>query len=450
MQPGEIVGGRWRILREAGHGGMGTVFRAAETKDETPVAIKVLRRTESLDDAIASGRFAREVELLSALDDPRIVRYVAHGVTPAGRPFLVEEWIEGSSLGEVLDADGLTAGETARVIAEVAAGLAVAHAHGIVHRDVKPDNVMFVGGDLARVKLIDFGIARRGDEAFPITRTGTFVGTPGYVSPEQARGSHTLDGRSDLFSLGCVLYQCLTGRPPFAGRTVTAVRAKVLLYEPPPVSVFAQIPDALEALVGKLLAKSALDRPADAQALADAIAPFVTLGGPRRPTHVTGQTHALPRGTSTDLDTLVTSDTREGGVLACVVIAEASGPVGASRLRAAIAGYGGRLEELFGQTVLVTASPTLLPSEQVVVAARCALAIRPMVAGPIVLSGVGDKPTTDTISIALDDGVNTLAKASAQPELEDRVIVERAFAAPLRDAGFAIDQDDRGTTFLRA
>jgi hypothetical protein len=451
VQPGDTVGGRWRIVREAGHGGMGTVYRAADVDDGAAVAIKVLRRTEALDDALASGRFAREVEVLASLDDPRIVRYVAHGTADNGRPFLVEEWVEGESLGQVLDGDGLTPGEAARVIAAVAAGLAAAHAGGIVHRDIKPDNLLFVGGDLAQVKIIDFGIARRGDEAFPITRTGSFVGTPGYVSPEQARGNQVLDGRSDVFSLGCILYECLTGRPPFAGRTVTAVRAKVLMIDPPPIALFCDdVPDALTALVGKMLAKSPDDRVAGALEVAAAIAPFTSLAGARRPGHSTGETAAIgPRIGGTDVDTVATIDTREAGLLACIVIAEASGPVGAARLRAAIAPFGGRLETLAGSTVLVTAPPTLLPSEQVVVAARCALAIRPMVAGPIVLSGVADAPRADTLSMAIDDGVGTLSRAAARTEpFDDAVIVDRCFAAPLREAGFAIEQAADGATLL--
>ncbi len=453
MQAGDIVDGRWRIVREAGHGGMGTVYRATSVEGDEPVAVKVLRRTEQLDDAIASGRFAREVSLLSSLDDARIVRYIAHGTTDGGRPYLVEEWVEGESLGDLLDGDGVTVGDSARVIAEVAAGLAIAHASGIVHRDVKPDNLLFVDGDLARVKIIDFGIARRGDEAAPITRTGTFVGTPGYVSPEQARGAQNLDARSDVFALGCILYECLTGQPPFAGRSITAVRAKVLLFEPaPPCDVISEVPPALSALVMRMLAKAPEDRPADGNEVAAALRPFAAMtGGVRRGGRDTGETLAIGLRDSTDVDTLATVDTREEGLLACLVIAESSNGDLLARLRTAVAVHGGRVEQLAGGTVLVTAPPTLLPSEQVVRAARCALALRPLVAGPVFLCGVVEEARPDTLSRAIDEGISAMSRESARQDLpEDVVHVERAFAATLREAGFTIEQDVTGTTFVRA
>src|SRR5688572_33088733 len=118
MKPGDLVGGRFRIEREAAHGGMGTVYRADDLEAGRAVAVKVMRRTDVLDDAVATGRFAREIQLLASLDDPRIVSYVAHGTLPDGRPFLAEEWIDGESLSERLDAEGLTAGESASVVAE--------------------------------------------------------------------------------------------------------------------------------------------------------------------------------------------------------------------------------------------------------------------------------------------------------------------------------------------
>jgi len=456
VQAGDIVDDRWRIADEAGHGGMGTVYRALDLATGEVVAIKILRRTESLDDEIASGRFEREIEVLQALIDPRIVRYIAHGTTEDQRPYLVEEWIDGRSLASLLAAEGLTIGDSARVIAQVAAALADAHSHGIVHRDLKPDNLLFVDGDLAQLKVIDFGIARRGGDARRLTRTGTFVGTPGYVAPEQARGSAQVDARCDVFALGCILYECLTGRPAFAGRGVTAMRAKVLLFDPPPAAeVIADVPPALSDLVTRMLAKAPAERPADGAEVAALLAPFMSLTGGRRGARAI--TDAPEHTDITDIETVASVDTRHGAHLACLVLAE-SDRAGVderdqlARLRTAVAAHGGRLEVLGGGTVVVTAPPMLLPTEQLVRAAHCALALRPLVPGPVLLCGAAahDTDTAETLSRAIDDGIETLLRTSGRRDLPvDAVQIERGFASALREAGFDVEHDPLGAAYLR-
>jgi hypothetical protein len=259
MQRGERIAGRFEILAEAGRGGMGTVFRTLDRRDRREVALKVVE---------TALRFEREATILAEIEHPNVVKYIAHGATPDGVSFLVMEWVDGENLGQRLDREGLDPAETVQLGVQVARALAALHARGIVHRDVKPSNIMLMDSDIARVKLVDFGVARRAVEATSLTRTGVMVGTAGYMSPEQARGVRgQVDSRADLFALGCVLHECLTGHQAFAGETTMATRAKVLLHDPPPLRLLApQLPPGLDALVTRLLAKRPVDRPDAAEA----------------------------------------------------------------------------------------------------------------------------------------------------------------------------------------
>jgi hypothetical protein len=195
------------------------------------------------------------------------------------------EWVDGTSLDRRLEAVGLTAGEAVSVVARIASALGALHRDGLVHRDVKPSNVMLVEGDLERVKLIDFGIARRVVEKHRLTFTGAVVGTPGYMSPEQARGARVVDARADVFSLGCVLYECVAGWAPFFGEHSIAVRTKIVFGKPLPIHDLApEVPRELVALLERMLAKSPEDRPRDADEVAAALAaiPPIVVGPVRR------------------------------------------------------------------------------------------------------------------------------------------------------------------------
>jgi len=288
MRRGERVASRFEILGEAGRGGMGTVFRARDHRSKRDVALKVLavRGRDSV------ARFEREAAILSQLHHPNVVEYVAHGVVPSGPCWLVMEWVDGETLTDRLDRVGIDARETVALAAQVASALAALHALGIVHRDVKPSNLMLIGGDPSKVKLVDFGVARRTAELDRLTRTGAMIGTAGYMAPEQARGDHIeLDGRADLFALGCVMHECLTGTPTFRGESTLACRAKVLLHDPPRVRKIApELPAALEAIVASLLMRAADDRPARA---ADVAAALLALGDVP-PIRVVRVAHAPP------------------------------------------------------------------------------------------------------------------------------------------------------------
>jgi serine/threonine protein kinase len=281
MQPGERVAGRFEIVGEAARGGMGTVFRARDRRDRRDVALKVLQ-------ANALGhvaRFEREATILAGLRHPNIVEYISHGATPDGVHYLVMEWVEGETLAHRLANTGLAAPEIVALARQLCRALAALHDRGVVHRDVKPSNVMLAGGDVAQVKLVDLGIARRTADATRLTRTGVTIGTAGYLAPELVRGgSAPIDGRADLFALGCVLHECFAGAPAFHGESPLAVSAKVLLHDPPPLRTLdPATPPALEALVSALLARRPDQRPAGAADVERTLGELGTLPDPARP-----------------------------------------------------------------------------------------------------------------------------------------------------------------------
>jgi serine/threonine protein kinase len=241
------------------------------------VAVKLLH-----EEAFSAPRFDREVELLTNLSHPGIVQYIGHGALDRRR-FLVMEWVQGKTLTQLLG-HGLTLRESVSVVLRIAEVLAAVHSRGIVHRDIKPSNIMFLDGTLEQVKLLDFGIARPVGPS-SMTRTGVVIGTPGFMSPEQARGAWDVDARADVFSLGCVLYTCLCGRPPFASSRMLANLTAILFLDPVPVSVQCpEAPDALVDLLARMLAKDPSRRPAGAAAVVEELARFDELAEtPRRP-----------------------------------------------------------------------------------------------------------------------------------------------------------------------
>lgn len=247
------------LIREAASGGMGQVFEGRELGSGRRVAVKLVS-----DKRPDLARFAAEAEILERLESEYVVGYVAHGVTRSGQPYLVMEWLEGETLAHRVAKGGLPIEAVVTVARRIANALAAAHERNVVHRDVKPSNILLVDRDPARAKLIDFGIARQLDHEQRLTTTGQLIGTPGYMAPEQALGRTTVDGRADLFGLGCVLYEMLYGKPPFAGAEVVEVLARVLMHDPEPITVANAPPVRLASLVRALLAKDPAARLADA------------------------------------------------------------------------------------------------------------------------------------------------------------------------------------------
>jgi serine/threonine protein kinase/tetratricopeptide (TPR) repeat protein len=255
-----LIADRFLVVRLASVGGMSEVYRADDRLTGESVAIKVPELDEE-----GRERFLREARLLSELRAPGIVRYVAHGLTPGGRAYLAMEWLDGEDLAKRLERTGFTTEESALVVTKIAEALAPAHARGIIHRDLKPGNVFLPGGDIDRLKLIDFGIARSYWGGTKVTRTGSMIGTPAYMAPEQARGTKDIGPRADVFALGCILYECIAGRPPFGGEALVNVLTSVLFEEPTPLLDLApHIPPKLAQLAHRMLSKDAEQRPRDA------------------------------------------------------------------------------------------------------------------------------------------------------------------------------------------
>ncbi|WP_437994014.1 serine/threonine-protein kinase [Sorangium sp. So ce145] len=260
MGHAEIIAGRFVVEGEAASGGMGTVYKAYDRLGGAAVALKIVR----LRNEIQIERFEREAALLAALVHPGIVRYVAHGSTPEGDRYLAMEWLDGEDLAARLARRVLPASEGLLLVRRAADALAFAHARGIVHRDIKPSNLFLPGGDAGRVKLVDFGIARPSSDAGRVTVTGGVLGTPGYMAPEQVEAHSAPDPRSDVFSLGCVLFECIAGQPAFASASPMASLSRVLLMNPPRLrDVRADAPAPLDELVARMLSRQPGDRPRD-------------------------------------------------------------------------------------------------------------------------------------------------------------------------------------------
>jgi eukaryotic-like serine/threonine-protein kinase len=256
---GETLSGRFRIERLLGRGGMSSVWHAYDEELGRPVAIKLLhaRRLESADSV---DRFEREARTLALLAHPGIVTVIDRGETD-GRPFIVCELVHGRDLHERIALEGpLPIAEALAIAVQVASALAYAHERGVIHRDVKPHNVLLTADGHA--KLTDFGIARV-DDAPALTNPGRVLGTGDYVAPEQAQG-HPLDGRADIYALGALLYHCLTGVPPYRGASFVEIAGQHLRAPVPEVQERCpEASDGVAAIVRRALAKRPDDRFAD-------------------------------------------------------------------------------------------------------------------------------------------------------------------------------------------
>jgi eukaryotic-like serine/threonine-protein kinase len=264
----ELIGGRYELVRRVGSGGMGAVYLARDRVRGDAVAVKILS------EARPAARFARECAILASLRHERVVRYRDHGVTESGSPWLVMDWLAGSDLAARLAQSPLHLAEGLRVLRDTAEALAAVHDVGIVHRDVKPSNLFLVDGALDRVKLIDFGIARAPGSSV-ITFNGEFLGTPGYVAPEQVDNSSPATAGSDVFSLGCTVWACFTGASPFRGSN--ALSALSLLFSnrvPSLREARPDVPVAIDALVSAMIHRDPAKRPADGRAVLDALGPI--------------------------------------------------------------------------------------------------------------------------------------------------------------------------------
>ncbi|WP_437489904.1 protein kinase [Sorangium sp. So ce1014] len=435
MTPGERLGARYTIERQAGKGGLGTVYRARDDASGTPVAIKVLR--EPTDEK--RSRFAREARALAGLSHPCIVQYVAHGTTPDGELYLAMEWLEGEDLGARLSRGRMEPIAALRLLLRVAEGLAFAHAQGVVHRDIKPQNLFLPGGEIERATLVDFGLARLEDATSSLTRTGATVGTPSFMAPEQVIGEGEVDARADIYSLGCVLFACLTGRPPFAASHPLALLARVVFEEAPrPSALVPGLPRELDAFVARLLAKRPEERPA-ARAVLDelrALAERVAESSSSAPASVAGLTRRERRLVSV----ILASDAAGGGriparVDSCEITASLSdAPLlttlfdTSQALRQVAARHGAQLELLRDGSLATVLSGAGSPTDLAVNAARCALALRDLLprARVALTTGWDELEKTQPMGQVIDRASALLAASSADavPVLLDRMTAD--------------------------
>nr|MCU0682558.1 serine/threonine protein kinase [Polyangiaceae bacterium] len=297
--PGVIVGGRYRLERLLGEGGMGIVWAATHTVTRRPFALKLLKAVAG-DVSNHTRRLFREARAASAVDHPNIVR-VLDVFEQDGTPVLVMDLLEGEPLGRRLQRRGpLRLDEVAAIMTPVLSAVAAAHAAGVVHRDLKPDNIFLVGaeGDAVDVRVLDFGVAKmtvfedQAAESRTLTRTGEVVGTPHYMAPEQFFGEHDIDSRADVWALGVVLYECLAGRRPFSGDSLGQVLKSVTSGEHTPLRQAApHVPPEFARLVERMLQRERGARPAELRTVAKALQRAA--GSPARPA---GATQAAPSG----------------------------------------------------------------------------------------------------------------------------------------------------------
>jgi serine/threonine protein kinase/WD40 repeat protein len=267
--------GRYQLLERVGEGGMGTVYKAVHPYLKRVVALKVLR-PERLQDPQALVRFHREMEAVGRLDHPHIVR-ASDADAADGSHFLVMEWIDGTDLAHLLQERGpLTVAEACAIVRQAALGLHHAHEQGLVHRDVKPSNLMRT--TTGQLKVLDLGLALLGEPRAPdseLTSTGQIMGTFDYMAPEQAGGAHQADRRADIYGLGCTLYHLLSGRVPFPGRSTLEKLMAHRLEEPEPLSrLRPELPTALREIVARMMAKKPEERYPNMAAVAEALEPF--------------------------------------------------------------------------------------------------------------------------------------------------------------------------------
>jgi predicted Ser/Thr protein kinase/tetratricopeptide (TPR) repeat protein len=413
-----LFDGRFELEGEAGAGGAGTVFRARDAATGERVALKVLRYPIDA----TRGRFTREAEVLSRLRHPAVVRYVSHGATEDGEAFLAMEWLEGRDLRRQLAEEGLTLAETVALALRVADALDAVHALGVLHRDIKPSNLFLVGGRVAEVKLIDFGLVRLDDISHSLTHTGVAIGTPGYMAPEQARGERDVDQRADIFSLGCVLFKCLTGRAPFEGTHLVAVLTKMLLEEAPRVaSLRPEVPAALDALVAAMLDKDPARRPERAADVARALRALDAHElGPEGEALRPPQARLLPG--------LTDSEQRVAAVLLLApepALTGArrgdtpggpgpeAGPDRAREIDAVLRRFGAQAERLVDGTRVVTMVGPHAAADQARRMARCALALRALLPDTTMALSTGWSVTSGRALVG--DAVERAARLLSQP-----------------------------------
>ncbi len=279
-KPGEVIADRYRIVAPIGRGAMGTVYRAEHVQISKPVAIKLLHR-DLQEDADNVARFHLEAESASRLNHPNTVQVFDFGATASGALYIAMEFVDGKDLGRLIEDEGtLPFGRVAALCAQIAGSVADAHEAGIIHRDLKPENIVVTQGrDGELTKVLDFGLAKLFEPSprLPLTASGTLVGTPYYMSPEQIRADE-LDGRSDVYSLGAIMYECVVGSPPFDAPNPVGVLTQHLAQVPPLPSSRSprSLPPEADAIIMRCLEKEPSNRFESAEAMRNALIDYLS------------------------------------------------------------------------------------------------------------------------------------------------------------------------------
>jgi serine/threonine-protein kinase len=337
LSPGTVIGGRYRLVRLLGEGGMGVVWAAVNDAFGREVAIKVMLREVASADPTAIERFFTEARICGTIRHPGIVDVLDVGRADDGAPFLVMELLDGESLDTVLHRRGtLRPLEILPFVRDVARTLALAHEKGVIHRDIKPGNLFLHRLPTGQVvaKLLDFGVSKFTNPAAKQTktRTGIVVGSPAYMSPEQAAGRLELDPRSDVYALGVILYEALSGRLPFLEENYNALIIDIAVREPPPLgSIAPGLPKPVLELVKAAMMHDRDARLASANALADAIeSTLAALGASRSlglpdPATLEGSGAGAPRGAMSQTSSALTTNARNKPKRSSSVLAIAGG-----------------------------------------------------------------------------------------------------------------------------
>lgn len=426
---GSMIADRFEIGRLLGAGGMGTVYCARDRHDGDLVALKLLHN--SMATGPEADRFEREARLLAELSHPGIVKYVAHGQTQEGQRYLAMEWLDGEDLGERLRRGPLSIADSVALLVHVAASLGVVHKLGTIHRDLKPSNLFLPGGQIDRVKLLDFGIARRAVRSIAVTHTGLVIGTPEYMAPEQARSERELSPAADIFSLGCILYECLAGRPPFVAEHIAAVLVRILFEDPPPVRDHRpNVPDSLISILDRMLAKDPGKRISDTDSLARELSALALSGSNEDPPrqHKSEPAAAPLSNRELLLVSVIVLENLPSSLEEHQQDAQARDTF--QRIAQTGARFGARVDHLAEGTVLMTFTQADIATDLAAQAAHCALALAAQL---------------PTVRIAMATGRGLGANQLAMGEAFDRAIsvlrtLPAAIPAPPSTPGSAMDR----------
>ena len=515
MRAGDTIGDRFEIESLVAAGGMGRVYRARDRHTGQPVAVKLM----AYEDQLVRDRFLYEAVVLAEIHHPGIVRYVAHGLTEAGDPYLAMEWLDGEDLAAhlgrlqreaaraaskdtivdrpratpaspvdpaaalSLDTEAprstpaptivapapppqvgarvppvpasrgkaLTAGQVLQLGRRLASAVATLHGRGIVHRDIKPANVFLRGGSLEHAKLLDFGTVRNQATAARMTEPGRLVGTLNYMAPEQARTSGEVGPATDVWAIGCVLYECLTGTMAFPGHDILVVLTQILLEDPAPIRTLCrEVPRPLADLVARAMAKNPADRFADAGALAEALDALGDAAGKSGPhARLTGQAPAsdprLAPVSLTAAETRVTcmlfaSQPRARAGARAGARARTVADIDDTPLAGAVARHGGALQRLANGVLLVTIPDARAPTDQAARAGRAALALHESAPALVMVLATGRAEGPQQVPLAEVVSAAALTLGRVAP---GRIHLD-ALTASLLDARFHIDRDAQG------